>query len=164
MWGIIIFALIVGIVSAIVFYLKDLYFYESECVWAGIVSALVIILFGLIINLIVPGCADKEVIGVTKLTPISMDSYRDGTPKYYYEYEDGWGFAIKSDDSNKLVKIFAQKEVTTILESEKRYVEYYRYDYKNPVLRFFFLNGCDAEYVIYGPSDEVNQTFNDLSF
>lgn len=161
MWGMIIVAAIIGIIAGILIY-NDGFWDWKDAIWGSIEVALIALVFGLLANLIVVCTAKCEVESVVTYAPVAVETYHDGAPKYYYEFEDAWGFAVEQEETKKLEKIIAPKNNSTVRESDERKVEVYTYNYKSKVLRFFFIDINWAEYVIYGPKNEVTQSFKDL--
>lgn len=161
MWGVIIIGIIMGIIIGILMYFdfEDL----INSIGSGMIAFLLVFLMGLVINLIVSDTAKCQVESVTTYVPVAVETYYDGEPKYYYEFEDAWGFAVEQEETKKLEKIIALKSETTIRESDERKVEVYKYNYESKVLRFFFVDAHHTEYVIYGPKNEVAQSFRDLT-
>lgn len=160
MWGVIIIGIIMGIIVGILMYFDFEDWVNS--IGSGMIAFFLVFLMGLVINLIVSDTAKCQIESVTTYTPVAVETYYDGAPKYYYEFEDAWGFAVEQEETKKLEKIIASKSRTTIRESDERKVEVYTYNYESKVLRFFFVDAHRAEYVIYGPKNEVAQSFRDL--
>lgn len=161
MWGMIIVGVIIGIIVGIVMHLD----FEDwiNTIGAGLIGFLLVLLVGFVINLIVADTVKCQVESVTTYTPVAVETYYDGEPKYYYEFEDAWGFAVEQEETKKLEKIIAPKSKSTIRESDERKVEVYTYNYESKVLQFFFIDASRAEFVIYGPKNEVTQNFKDLT-
>lgn len=160
MWGVIIIGIIMGIIVGILMYFDFEDWINS--IGSGMIAFLLVFLMGLIINLVVSDTAKCQIESVTTYAPVAVETYYDGEPKYYYEFEDAWGFAVEQEETKKLEKIIAPKSESTIRESDERKVEIYRYNYESKVLRFFFVDAHHTEYVIYGPKNEVAQSFRDL--
>ena len=160
MWGVIIIGIIMGIIVGILMYFDFEDWVNS--IGSGMIAFFLVFLMGLVINLIVSDTAKCQIESVTTYTPVAVETYYDGAPKYYYEFEDAWGFAVEQEETKKLEKIIASKDKTTIRESDERKVEVYTYNYESKVLRFFFVDAHRAEFVIYGPKNEVAQSFKDL--
>lgn len=124
-----------------------------------------IVCFGLLNQLLCAGvcdCANTQLMGEAEVRPIYAirDVYldRDGSCYNYTVFEESKGLSVQKVNTSK-----AYINYTT----EPAYVEIYKTELQNPVLRFLFQFGgyCSREYYFYIPetAEVVDDFVIDLS-